>query len=256
MSWKAKKMNLLEIRNLKVKVENKVILDDINLRLKDKESYILFGPNGSGKTTLINAIMGIPPYEIVSGKIVFLGEDITRKSVDERSKLGISAGFQHPPEIVGVKLSDMLKLCLGKDSRDEFSEEEKRMVEAFQLTGFLNRDINVGFSGGERKRAEILQMIFLRPKFLLLDEPDSGVDVESLKLIANEIQRYVENTGSSALIITHKGDILEYIKSDHACVLLEKKSYCFADPKRIYETIKRSGYEECVNCQERVTEEW
>jgi Fe-S cluster assembly ATP-binding protein len=256
MSWKTKKMNLLEIRNLKVKVENKVILDDINLCLKDKESYILFGPNGSGKTTLINAIMGIPPYEIVSGKIVFLGEDITRKSVDERSKLGISAGFQHPPEIVGVKLSDMLKLCLGKDSKDVFSEEEKRMVEAFQLTGFLNRDINVGFSGGERKRAEILQMIFLRPKFLLLDEPDSGVDVESLKLIANEIQRYVENTGSSALIITHKGDILEYIKSDHACVLLEKKSYCFADPKRIYETIKRSGYEECVNCQERVTEEW
>lgn len=256
MLHKVRMMNILEVKDLKVKVENKVILDGISLILKGNESYIMFGPNGSGKTTFINAIMGIPPYEIVSRKIVFMGEDITGKGVDERSKLGISAGFQNPPEITGVKVSDLLKLCLGKDSRDEFSEEEKNLIEAFKLTEFLDRDINVGFSGGERKRAEVLQMIFLKPKLLLLDEPDSGVDVESLKLVASEIQRYVENTGSLALIITHKGDILEYIKSKYACVLLGGKIHCFKNPKRIYETIKRSGYEACVTCQERVTEGW
>ena len=249
-------MNMLEVKNLKVKVENKIILDSISLNLKSKENYILFGPNGSGKTTFINAIMGIKPYEVVSGKIVFMGKDITRKDVDERSKLGISVGFQNPPEITGIKLADVLKVCLGKDSRAKFSEEEKKLIEAFKLTAFLDRDINVGFSGGERKRAEILQMMFLKPKLLLLDEPDSGVDVESLRLIACEIQRFVDNTESSTLIVTHKGDILEYIKAKYACVILEGKNHCFADPKRVFETIKKSGYKECVACQKRVEEGW
>ena len=253
---KAGMMNILEIKDLEVKVEDKVILDRIDLKLRAKENYIMFGPNGSGKTTFVNAIMGIPQYEVASGKIVFMGQDITEKGVDERSKLGISIGFQHPPEITGVKLSDMFKLCLGKDLKDEFSEEEKELIDAFKLTEFLDRDINVDFSGGERKRAEVLQMIFIKPRLLLLDEPDSGVDVESLKLIASEIQRYVEDTGSSALIITHKGDILEHIKAKYACVLLEGKIHCFGNPKRIYETIKRSGYKECVVCEERAIEGW
>lgn len=114
----------------------------------------------------------------------------------------------------------------------------------------------MGFSGGEKKRSEILQLIFLKPKLLLLDEPDSGVDVESLKLIANQIQRYVENSGSSTLIITHKGDILDYIDAKYGCVLLNGTIHCFSNPKRIYEDIKTKGYEECVKCQERTTERW
>ncbi len=255
MSQRARMMNILEVKDLRVKVEKKVILDGISLSLKGKESYVLFGPNGSGKTTLINAIMGIPPYRVVSGKILFMGEDITGKDVDERAKLGVSVGFQHPPEITGIRLADLLKLCVAKDTSDEFSEREKELIEKFKLTEFLDRDINVGFSGGERKRAEILQMMFLKPKLLILDEPDSGVDVESLKLIAIEIQRYIEETDSSALIITHKGDILEYIKSRYACVLLEGSMYCFADPKRIYEKIKRNGYEGCIACRDPVTVE-
>ncbi len=249
-------MYLLEVKNLRVKIESKVILSDVRLGLKSGESYILFGPNGSGKTTLINAIMGTLPYEIESGEILFMGKDITRKSVDERSRLGIFVGFQSPPEIRGVKLADLLKLCLGKDMLYGFCEEEKRLIESFRLTGFLDRDVNVGFSGGERKRAEVLQMIFLKPRLLLLDEPDSGVDVESLKLIANEIERYIENTGSSALIITHKGDILDYIKAKRACILLGGKVHCFADPKSIYEDLKKRGYEACVNCQDRIIEAW
>jgi Fe-S cluster assembly ATP-binding protein len=182
--------------------------------------------------------------------------DITEKSVDERAKLGMIVGFQNPPEITGVKLGDLLKLCLGKTVTDEFSAEELEQIEAFRLTSFLNRDVNVGFSGGERKRSEILQLIFLKPKLLLLDEPDSGVDVESLKLIANQIQRYVEKSGSSTLIITHKGDILDYINAKYGCVLLDGKIHCFSNPKRIYADIKSKGYEECVKCQERNTEGW
>jgi Fe-S cluster assembly ATP-binding protein len=249
-------MNILEVEDLSVKVENKIILKDVNFSLKSKESHILFGPNGSGKTTLISTLMGLPTYEVVSGRITFMGTDITNKTVEERAQLGLAVSFQNPPEITGVKLVDLLKLCLGKTPADDFSEEEKTLIEAFKLTDFLNRDINVGFSGGERKRSEILQLIFLKPKLLLLDEPDSGVDVESLKLIATELQRYVENSGSSALIITHKGDILEYIKAKYGCILLSGQFHCFTQPMSIYEDIRRVGYEECVACRRRIQEGW
>jgi Fe-S cluster assembly ATP-binding protein len=247
---------MLEVRDLVVKVEDKIILNGINIVLQQNQSYIMFGPNGSGKTTLINAIMGMPPYEVSSGKILFMGEDITKKTVDERAKLGISMGFQYPPEITGIKLSDLLKLCLSKNMDDAFNEEERELIKMFNLNEFLDRNINVGFSGGERKRSEILQMIFLKPKLLLLDEPDSGVDVESLRLISSEVQRYIEHSGSSALIVTHKGDILEYIKSKHACVILNSKIHCFPDPKLIYDRIKTVGYDECVTCEERIEEGW
>jgi Fe-S cluster assembly ATP-binding protein len=249
-------MNILDVENLSIKVEGKLILKDVTFSLKNHESHILFGPNGSGKTTLISALMGLPSYEVVSGKLFFMGTDITDKSVEERARLGMVASFQNPPEITGVKLADLLKLCLGKSPIARFSEEEQALIDAFRLTEFLDRDINVGFSGGERKRSEILQLIFLKPKLLLLDEPDSGVDVESLRLIAGEIQRYVERSGSSALIITHKGDILDYIKAKYGCVLLNGKFHCFTHPTRIYEEIKKVGYEECVSCRVRNTEGW
>jgi Fe-S cluster assembly ATP-binding protein len=249
-------MNILTVENLSVKVETRLILKDVTFSLKTHETHILFGPNGSGKTTLISALMGLPSYEVVSGKITFMGLDVTNKGVEERAEAGMVVGFQNPPEITGVKLADLLKLCLGKSPADVFSEEETELIEAFRLTEFLNRDINVGFSGGERKRSEILQLIFLKPKLLLLDEPDSGVDVESLRLIAGEIQRYVEHSGCSALIITHKGDILDYVKAKYGCVLLDGKFHCFTQPARIYEEIKKVGYEECVACRMRTTEGW
>ncbi len=138
----------------------------------------------------------------------------------------------------------------------QFSTEEQQLVEAFRLTDFLNRDINVGFSGGEKKRSEILQLLFLKPKLLLLDEPDSGVDVESLKLIATEIERYVESSGASALVITHKGDIMEYIKAKYGFILLDGKFHCYTHPMNIYEDIKKVGYEECVACRRRVVGGW
>jgi len=249
-------MGMLEVKDLTVKIGERLILKNLNFILKEGASHILFGPNGSGKTTLISTLMGLPGYEIVSGKILFQGVDITNKGVDERAKLGIIVSFQNPPEITGVKLGDLLKLCLGKASTDEFSAEEMAQIEAFRLTSFLNRDVNMGFSGGERKRSEILQLIFLKPKLLLLDEPDSGVDVESLRMISKEIQKYVEQTGSSSLIITHKGDILEYIKASYGCILLNGQFHCFKEPMRIYQDIKSLGYEECVACRIRTSEGW
>ncbi len=249
-------MDILEVKDLSVKVEDKYILKNMNFSLKQGVSHILFGPNGSGKTTLISTLMGLPGYEVVSGKILFMGQDITNKGVDERAKLGIVVSFQNPPEITGVRLGDLLKLCLGKAPTDKFTEEEQKRIEAFRLTNFLDREINVGFSGGERKRSEILQLIFLKPKLLLLDEPDSGVDVESLRLIAMEIQHYTETTGSSALIITHKGDIMEHVKAGYGCILLEGQFHCFTEPLDIYDDIKKLGYEGCVACRMRKREGW
>jgi len=249
-------MSILEVKDLTVNVEGKTILKGLNFNLKSGQSHILFGPNGSGKTTLISALIGLPSYEIVSGEIIFDGKNIRGMSVDERARLGIVVSFQNPPEITGVKLVDVLKLCAGKKSEDQFSKEEERLIDIFRLREFLNRDLNVGFSGGERKRSEILQLILLKPRLLLLDEPDSGVDVESLRLIAIEIQRYVETTSASALIITHKGDILEYIKAKYGCILLQGQFHCYTQPLRIYEDIKKVGYEECVACRLRTTEGW
>lgn len=249
-------MDILEVKNLTVNIQGKTILKNLNFNLKQGESHILFGPNGSGKTTLIGALLGLPAYEIAAGKIFFMGEDITAKGTDERAKLGIVASFQSPPEIAGVKLGDLLKLCLGKKPEENFSPEEQKLIEVFKLTNFLDRDINVGFSGGERKRSEILQLIFLKGKLLLLDEPDSGVDVESLKLLASELQSYIERTGSAALLITHKGDIMDYIKAKYGCILLNGNFHCFTHPMRMYEDIKKYGYKECVACRKRKTGGW
>ena len=248
--------SILEIRDLTVKVEEKIILDSISLQLRAGENYIVFGPNGSGKTSLIHAIMGILPFEVASGEILFMGKDISKLTVYERANLGMTIGFQHPPEIRGVKLGDLLKICLGRERHYSFSKEEQAMIENFRLTEFLHRDINVGFSGGERKRAEILQAMFLKSKMLFLDEPDSGVDIDSLKVIADELQRYLEESGSAALIVTHKGDILDHIKSKYACIIMNGKSHCFNDPKKIYNEIRENGYEHCVSCMLRKEEGW
>lgn len=245
----------LEIENLKVKVEDKTILNGISLRLKRGERSFIFGPNGSGKSTLLKTIMGIPSYIVESGAIKYKGIEITGMNVYERSKLGITMAFQQPPEIRGVKLSQMLKLCLGKKRTEEFSPDEKDAIERFKLTEFLDRDVNVGFSGGERKRAEILQMLFLKPSLILLDEPDSGVDVDSLKLLSEELDNYLRTSNASSLIITHKGDILDYIKAERACVVMDGMNHCFPDPRTVYAEIRAGGYEHCLSCSTRVQEE-
>ncbi len=243
--------SMLKIESLSVSVEGKQVLKAINLALPKGKVYTVFGPNGSGKSTLLMAIAGVPNYKITSGKILFQGEDITWMNVDERARLGIALGFQSPPEITGVKLGDILKICAGKKPEEEFSREEMELIELFNLKDFLDRSVNLGFSGGERKRAEVLQLLFMKPKLMLLDEPDSGVDVESLKLIGEALQNYISQSGASALIVTHHGEMLEHVKADMACVLLDGTIQCYGDPYQVLENIKRHGYESCVACIRR-----
>ncbi len=245
----------LEVEGLSVKIGEKKILNNINIRLEAGERSFIFGPNGSGKSTLLKTIMGIPPYEVVAGSIQYRGQKITDLDVYERAKLGVTMAFQQPPDIRGVKLSQLLKLCLGKKRKEEFNADEMDAIERFKLREFLDRDTNVGFSGGERKRAEMLQILFMRPSLVLLDEPDSGVDIDSLRLLSVELESYLSVSKASALIITHKGDILEYVKAERACVIMDGMNYCYPDPKMIYEEIRRGGYEHCLSCPTRITGE-
>jgi len=244
-------MALLDVRGLTVEVDSKRLIDEVDISLEEGETYVLFGPNGSGKTSLVNAIMGLPEYKITKGTIVFAGVDVTKKPINERVKLGMGLGFQLPPEIAGVKLRDIVKICAGSTHKEELPKKILELVDRLNLTEFLDRDINRGFSGGERKRAEVLQMLLMRPKLLLLDEPDSGVDVESLKLIGELIQDYLKESKASALIITHQGHILDYIKVKRSCVFMEKIVYCRSTPKEIIQSIQDNGYEGCLECQRR-----
>jgi len=248
-------MPILEISDLSVEVEGEKIISGLKLKIKEGESHVLFGPNGSGKSTLLNAILGTPGYDVTSGKIIFNGSDITEKTVDERARLGLGFGFQVPPEVVGVKLLDMLKVCEGRGQKEELSREAQELVEKLEMDEYLHRDVNVGFSGGERKRAEVLQVLLMKPKLLLLDEPDSGVDVESLGLIAGEIQDYLKKNNASALIITHHGHILEHIRAENACVLVDRRIHCHGKPEIIFKNIKERGYIRCIECHDRTPDQ-
>lgn len=245
--------NILEIKNLSVEINKKKTLENISIAIEKGQIYVLFGPNGSGKTSLLMTIMGSPAYKVKKGDIFFEGKEITKKSVDERARLGISMGFQMPQDIRGVKLIDILKICAKKSPDEELSEEEKALVDKFNLKDLLDRDVNLDFSGGEKKRAEMLQLLLMKPKLLLLDEPDSGVDLESLKLIGEEVQSYVQKNGASALVITHQGDVLEYLKAKNACVLLDSGIHCHNKPEVILADIRKRGYRECVKCMEGKT---
>ncbi|MFH1835835.1 MAG: Fe-S cluster assembly ATPase SufC [Methanobacteriota archaeon] len=244
-------MDTLELTDLSVEVGGKKILDGINFTVGKGESNIIFGPNGSGKTTMLMTILGIPDYCVSSGSIHLEGKEITNLTVDERAKLGIGFGFQAPPEVVGVKLRDILKVCEKTPQKEDLSGHALDLVEKFDMETYLDRDVNVGFSGGERKRAEVLQLLLMKPKLLLLDEPDSGVDVDSLGLIASEIEDYLKKSGASALIITHQGHILDYIFAVKASVLMDGKIVCHSNPGEIFKSITEKGYRGCVECPEK-----
>lgn len=243
--------SLLRLKDLSVRVAGKEILKGVDLDVKRGQTYVIFGPNGSGKTSLINAIMSIPGYEITKGTITFDGKDITSISVNEKAKLGLGIAFQIPPEIRGIKLREMLKICARKGMNEDLSGDELDLVNRFNLGPMLDRDINFNFSGGERKKSEVLQIMFMKPKLLILDEPDSGVDVESVALLGREIQNYLSSADSSALMVTHHGHILDYVEADEGTVLMKGTTYCYEDPKEILDTIREVGYERCIECEER-----
>lgn len=233
--------NILEMRNLTVEVSGKKILRNIYLEIPEGEVHVLFGPNGSGKSSLLMTILGIPNYKVVDGTILFKGKDITYMPINERVKLGISVAFQNPPVIRGVKLGGILEhLAVDKKKIDTLLEKVKFPQE------FLERDINLGFSGGEVKKSEILQVLAQDSDFVMLDEPDSGVDVENLQIIGNIINNILSE--KSAFLITHQGHILRYVNADKAHVLVNNSIVCSGEPLNILTQILNEGYGWCMKC--------
>lgn len=250
---------MLTIEDLHVKVGGSEVLKGINLEIEQGETFILFGPNGSGKTSLLMALMGFSGYEITSGKIFFKDQDITDMPSYERARLGIGMSFQRPPTIHGLKTREMVRLCAGDNEVDV-----EELAASVNLTGFLDRDINSGFSGGEIKRSEMLQLMAQNPSLVLFDEPESGVDLENMALIGKTArsildgpQEPVNSTSlkelqsrykTSGLIITHTGYILDYINADRGQVLYNGVLCCTARPRDILDHISKYGYKECVKC--------
>ena len=246
--------HLIEIKELSVRVADTKILNNVNLFIQGGETVVLFGPNGSGKTSLVKTVMGIPRYRVESGSILYKGEEINTLSIDERARSGIGMVFQHPPAVRGVRLKDMLRMCMEK--KGAFAEERvERAAEKLNFTDFLDRDVNLGFSGGELKRSELLQLLAQGPEFIMLDEPDSGVDLVNINLVGmviNELlekDRRADKRTKAGLIITHAGHILDYVNADRAYVMLNGTVKCFGNPRDLLEDIRARGYEECVRCR-------
>jgi Fe-S cluster assembly ATP-binding protein len=249
---------MLQVEDLQVKLGDKQILKHIDLEIKPGETHILFGPNGSGKTSLLMTLMGYPQYRVTGGKIVFKGEDITHMPVNERARLGIGISYQRPPTINGVKTRQMVQICAGRKL------DADALAAKVNFSEFLERDINAGFSGGEIKRSELLQLMAQDPDLLLFDEPESGVDLENISLIGHTISSLLQrdfkvNTEKSlrelheertkmGLIITHTGFILDYVTADKGQVLYQGELTCTSNPREIFRCISQVGYEECVRC--------
>ena len=241
---------MLKLENLNFSIANKKILDNFNLEIKDGEIHAIMGPNGIGKSTLTKIIMSHPDYKLKDGKIYFNKEIINDKEVDEISKMGIFVSFQDPIEIDGVTNNDLLKMALEnkinkKVNLYEFiSIMEKNRKELDIPKEFINRYVNEKASGGEKKKSEILQMKILEPKLIILDEVDSGLDIDSLKLVTENINEYLKNhKDTSVLIITHYPRILEYIKPDYVHIFNNGKIVKSSDYSLAWE-IEKKGYKD------------
>ena len=239
----------LDIINLSVMVDNKLVLKDFNLSLDNGKIYVLMGPNGTGKSTLSRVIMGDSNYKVMSGDILFNGNSILDKSVDERSRMGIFLAMQYPMEIEGVSNQDFLRTAMSsKEGKqvglyDFIMKCEKASEELKMDKNLIHRPLNVGFSGGEKKKNEVLQMKLLKPSLIILDELDSGLDVDSLKIVSSNIKDYIkENKDATLLIITHHQKVLDYIKPDYVKVLYNGKIVDSGDYKLSLE-IEENGYE-------------
>lgn len=252
----------LQIKNLKVQAGGKEILKGVNLEVRAGEVHVVMGPNGSGKSTLANVIAGNPMYKVHSGQITVNGKNITKLSPDKRAKLGIFLGFQNPIEIPGVSVFNVIRKA-SSNQKPEIKKKKTRIgqlpignsVSAFRQelleyasslklsNDHLSRSFNEGFSGGEKKRNEILQMLALSPKLVILDEIDSGLDVDGLKLVAGALKKFtIDNPQSSLILITHYARILKYIKADFVHVMTDGQIVKSGKQKLATE-IEEKGYQ-------------
>jgi len=239
---------MLKIENLSVKIDNKQILDQFNLVINNGEVHVIMGPNGVGKSTLSRVILGDSNYKVTDGNVIFDGDNLLPLSVDERAKKGIFLAMQNPMEIDGVSNQDFLRTAMsgvnGKQVGlyDFILQCEKGANELSMNKELIHRSLNTGFSGGEKKKNEVLQIKLLKPKFIILDELDSGLDVDSLKICAENIWKYKEeNKDTSILIITHHPKILEYIKPDFVHILNRGKIVKTGDYNLAID-IEKNGY--------------
>lgn len=247
---------MLKLENLSVSVQGRLILQAVNLHIRPGEVHVLFGQNGSGKSTLVGAIMGFSRYRIDSGRIYFQGEDITDQPVFERARRGIGVMVQRPPTVRGVTVRQLVAFC-GKENVDVDA-----LAARAHMQGLLDREVNDGFSGGEIKRSELLQLMAQNPELLLLDEPESGVDLENITVVGQAANYILERSEAgrndlrtrramrrkSGLIITHTGHILQYVPTDVAHVLHGGTISCNGNPQEMLSCIRTEGYEKCVDC--------
>lgn len=249
-------MPFLEVKDLHVSIEGKQILTGLNLSVEKGEVHAIMGPNGSGKSTLANAILGHPKYTVDSGDILVKGESILKLTTDLRARKGIFLGFQYPTEISGVGYSHFLRNAyntlnksLGEEQNREvfltvreFHEYVKKNLGAVGLDpSFLGRYLNEGFSGGEKKRSEVMQMLVLKPTIAILDEPDSGLDIDAVKAVAEAINKLMD-TGAGIIVITHYARILRYLtKLDHVHVVAKGK-VIKSGGKELSEELETKGY--------------
>ncbi|HIG97992.1 TPA: Fe-S cluster assembly ATPase SufC [Candidatus Woesearchaeota archaeon] len=242
-------MTELQIKNLHVEVDGKEILKGINLEVGKGEIVALMGPNGAGKSSLGYALMGHPGYKVTAGEVIYKGENVTRLPADERAKKGMFLSFQYPSDVPGVTVTNFLRAAINsrRDKKNPIPIPEfiKRMKENMKMLkideSFMHRYLNDGFSGGEKKRTEILQMAMLKPEMAILDETDSGLDVDSLKTVAGGINR-IMSPDMGVLLITHYQRILNYIKPNKVCIMIDGKIAKSGGPELVHQ-IESKGYE-------------
>ena len=251
-------MELLSIDNLYANVGEKEILRGLNLKINKGETHVIMGPNGAGKSTLANIILNNPRYTVISGDIFFEGENINDLKTDERAKKGIFMSFQTPEEVPGISVTNFLKAAVTAKTETPvkifaFKKElEENMKKLDMNPSYSARDLNVGFSGGEKKKNEILQMLTLNPKLAILDETDSGLDVDAVKTVSNGINMF-ENENNSVLIITHSSKILQDLKVDYVHILVKGKIVYTGGPELTSE-IEKNGYAKYIKMRKEIKE--
>ncbi len=245
-------MALLDVQNISVSVEEKQVLKNLSLQINPGETHVLMGPNGAGKSTLGNALMGNPVYTLNEGKIFFDGKELTEEKTDVRAKTGLFLSFQNPLEVPGISLETFIRSAIQQKTGErvklfQFQKELQSNMKLLNMDeSYARRDLNVGFSGGERKKSEILQLLMLKPKLAILDETDSGLDVDAVRTVSKGIEEYQKNMNGALLIITHSTRILESLHVDYTHILV-KGSIIKTGDASLVQQINENGFDQFIN---------